>query len=205
MHVIMHGVDRVSSTSPQMQPLAGSPADKHRPLCGTKKTLRQITYTHSTTGKDHYIITLFDFEQLDIKDKSRVRGNARQFGLTISKVWGTREATLTTNLHSLDTLVPACAHQLAILQATVIPARTFDDLAFTETEREWPSLGVGVENRAVLELANVSHAHPVARLGHRTRSSLLVFYNQARWKLHLRSRTKRQSAWTPTRLVPCLA
>lgn len=77
------------------------------------------------------------------------------------------ETALAADLHALDTLVPPC-----ISAQRMKP--TLDYLALAEAERERLALRVRVKDRAVLQLANVAHAHAVARLGHGARSNLLI-------------------------------
>ena len=53
--------------------------------------------------------------------------------------------------------------------------RTLDNLASAELERERVTAGVLVEDLAILELANVSHAYGVASLRLVTSANLDVF------------------------------
>lgn len=103
--------------------------------------------------------TLLDLEELNVEDKLGVGGNAGEGLLAVCKRRRDGDTTLTTDSHAGDTDVP-----------------TLDDLALSELEGERLALLVGVEDLAVLELADVAHSDSVATLGSNTLSELLVVH-----------------------------
>jgi hypothetical protein len=66
-------------------------------------------------------------------------GDSRNLLLSVGQVCGDRELPLSTNGHTVQTLVP-----------------TLDDFTSTEDEGEWRAGGVGVELLAVGQFTNVS-------------------------------------------------
>ena len=101
--------------------------------------------------------SLLDLEELDVEDKLRVGRNAGESLLAVCERRRDGDATLTTDSHAGDTNVPA-----------------LDDLATSELEGERLALLVGVEDLAVLELADVAHSDGVTALGSNTLTKLLV-------------------------------
>ena len=91
---------------------------------------------------------LLDLKKLDIEDQSAVGRDAGHGPAAVGQVGGDGQATLTADLHTGNTDIPA-----------------LDDLALAELECERRALLVGVEDLAVLELADVAHADLVATLG----------------------------------------
>lgn len=90
---------------------------------------------------------LLDLDELDVKLESRVGGDSGNLLVSISKLGGDGEATLSTNVHANETLVPAG-----------------DNLTAAKDEREGLAASVGVELLSVLQLANVTHAEALAWL-----------------------------------------
>lgn len=102
---------------------------------------------------------LLDLEELDIKDELGVGGDAGESLLAVCEGGRDGDTTLTTDSHAGDTNVP-----------------TLDNLTLAELEGEGLALLVGIEDLAVLELADVAHGDNVAALGSNTLSELLVVH-----------------------------
>lgn len=102
---------------------------------------------------------LLNLEELDIKDELGVGGDAGESLLAVCEGGRDGDTTLTTDSHAGDTNVP-----------------TLDDLTLAELEGEGLALLVGIEDLAVLELADVAHGDNVAALGSNTLSELLVVH-----------------------------
>lgn len=100
---------------------------------------------------------LFDLQQLDIEDQLGVGGDAGKSLLAVCEVRRNCDTALATRGHASNTDVPA-----------------LDDFTLAQLEGERLALLVGVEDLAVLELANVPHGDNVATLSSSTLAELLV-------------------------------
>lgn len=119
-------------------------------------------------------IALLDLDKLDVKDKGRVSGKTRKLLVAVSELGWASETTLSTDLHALDTLIPA-----------------LDDFALTKLEVERLAAGALVEDLAVGELADVAHADLLAGLASGTVTLALLLDDETGGELgggHLGSR-----------------
>jgi hypothetical protein len=101
--------------------------------------------------------SLLDLNTLDVEDQGGVLGDAGERLRAVGVVGRDGDTSLTTNLHAGNTDVPA-----------------LDDLTGTELEAEGLALLVGVEDLAVLELADVAHTDAVTLLCGGAGAGLLV-------------------------------
>lgn len=132
-------------------------AGYHRKSCNQTDRTKHPCESVINKKRDNRARSLFDLEQLDVEDQLGVGGNAGEGLLAVSKLGRNGETALSTGGHAGNTDVP-----------------TLDDLTTSELEGERLALLVGVEDLAVLKLADVAHGNSVTALGGNTLSKLLV-------------------------------
>lgn len=158
MHINIESSERKSDIVKHLKPITPVPTHfNSRKRKNARFSNLQTRLRHGGDARQHlerntFAQNLLDLDKLKVKDQGRVLGNARDALVAIGKLCWHCDATLSTNLHALNTNVP-----------------TADDVAGAELERErlallvrWTWLALDLTNRFWTETYNQRPCHPRA-------------------------------------------